>query len=242
MLAIATVSAPDIRITNVQADSNFLFPKSAKRLTKFMMDETFGVFPAFSAGWAQRGVFEATAQSDFFGRLEYYQEARDRDQRCGSILVAETPNGDICGFADVGASLWLPNDKAFRLPQDPDLRKLATTGLGADGQPKPGVQLRPYVSNVVVDESLRRCGIGRKLMAACEADAESWLDSCSTAGSYECDSIWLEVTTTNTEAIAFYESLGYREAEGTQGTEVQPQGDGFTMQQVERLVMRKAIL
>ena len=149
--------APSIRIQRVEADSNLLFPENSQRLTKFMMDATYGAVRPFSPAWAQRSVLDATSNSDFFGRLAYYEEMRAAGQPRGAIFAAERESdGALCGFADVGVSLWLPNDRAFRLPQDRHLRRLAATGVGTDGQRKPGVELRPYLSNLVVDASMRR--------------------------------------------------------------------------------------
>lgn len=180
IVSSAIAMAGNIRITRVQADANLLFPTNAKRLTKFMMDETFGTVKPFTGAWAQRSVLDATANSDFFSRLKYYDDERSNGRACGCILVAEREDdGMIAGFADIGASLWLPKDGAFRLPQHADLQRLATTGVGTDGQRKPGVKLRPYVSNLVVDTSMRRSGIGRQLMQACEEECSTWADACS---------------------------------------------------------------
>ena len=239
MLSVALAATGNIRVSRVPADSNFLFPKNAKRLTKFMMDETYGILPPFSAAWAQRAVLDAAADSDFYSRLKYYHEARTSGRPCGSIIAAEREDGSLCGFADVGASLWLPNDRVFRLPMDADLQRLASTGIGADSQFKRGVELRPYVSNLVVDASVRRSGVGRKLMAACEDDAREWMELCSLDSSGS--SIWLEVSTSNTGGLAFYRSLGYTEDGRTAGDEVQRQGSGFGMVRVERCVMQKVL-
>ena len=157
VLTTSSVS-PGIRIQRVSADSNLLFPANSQRLTRFMMEATYGAVRPFSPAWAQRSVLDATSNSDIFGRLAYYEEARAAGHPRGAVFAAErVSDGALLGFADVGVSLWLPNDRTFRLPQDPDLRRLAATGIGADGQRKPGVELRPYLSNVVVDASLRRC-------------------------------------------------------------------------------------
>ena len=48
--------APSIRIQRVEADSNLLFPENSQRLTKFMMDATYGAVRPFSPAWAQRSV------------------------------------------------------------------------------------------------------------------------------------------------------------------------------------------
>ena len=227
------VLASDVRISRVRADPNFLFPTNSKRLTRFMMDATYGTCQPLTAAWAQRGLLDAAADSDFFERLAYYEETRDTSPR-GAIFVAETSEGTLCGFADVGASLWLPNDRCFRLPQSPDLRRLAESGIGADGKSKPGVELRPYVSNVVVETAARRGGIGRQLMQACEAEAATWAASGQ--------DIWLEVTSTNEAGLAFYSALGYETDGCTVGSEVQRMASGgFEMAEVERCVMRKAL-
>ena len=234
---VCCIATVDIRITRAIADANFLFPANAKRLTRFMMQATYGDVRPMSSAWMQRGVLDAAADSDFNARLSYYEEARRNGAPRGSILMAERDDGTICGFADVGASLWLPSDKAFRLPQSPELQRLAETGIGADGQSKPSVALRPYVSNLVVTPDLRRAGIGRQLMEACEDEAATWLAACA-----PCEDIWLEVTSTNKVALDFYATLGYESVAGsTAGNEVQREGESFDMVAVQRTVMRKPL-
>ena len=232
-----SISAESILVTRVAADANFLFPKNSKRLTRFMMDETYGQCQPFSAAWAQRSVLDAAADSDFFGRLKYYDEQRTAGRPQGDVFIAEKADGSLAGFADLGASLWLPNDRAFRLPQSPDLQRLAETGVGTDGQLKTGVELRPYVSNLVVDASLRRCGVGRRLMEACEEAARSWAAEREDATPY----IWLEVTESNEAGIAFYRALGYEVDGSSAGSEVTRDGDAFSMVEVRRCVMKKAL-
>ena len=240
-LLLSLTAAATLNIRRMPADGNFLFPTGAKRLTKFMMEQTYGECRPFTPAWAQRVVLDGTAESDIFGRLGYYEEARANGRACGSIFIAENDIGELCGFADVGASLWLPNDQCHRLPLGTDLQRLATTGRGADGQVKKGVELRPYVSNLVVDASLRRSGVGRRLMEACEEDAASWQATCRIADGPAADDLWLEVTSTNRVAVDFYDAIGYRSAGITTGSEVTRQGDGFGMADVERLVLRKAL-
>ena len=228
-----------VRISRLDADANFLFPRNSKMLTRFMMDETYGQCKPLTAGWAQRGLLDATADSDFFGRLAYYEEARSKGTPRGAIFVAERDDGKLCGFADVSASLWLPNDQAFRLPEGDDLQRLAQTGIGRDGQPKPGVELRPYLSNLVVDASLRRQAVGRKLVAACEEEAKTFrvtADAPTLSGD-----LWLEVTTSNAAALAFYERLGYTRAGDTAGNEVERVAGSFRIAEVKRNVMRKVL-
>ena len=246
-----------VLIERVPADANMMFPVNAQRLTRFMMDATYGPVRPLSPAWAQRSLLDATSDSDLFGRLAYYEEARDAGSPRGAIFAAYDPDGVLCGFADIGVSLWLPNDRAFRLPQDKDLRRLATSGVGTDGQHKPGVALRGYVSNLVVDTSRRRSGVGRQLMDACEAEAVSWPpDACrigsgnvaadaadAAADELGCDQLWLEVTSTNKPALAFYEALGYAMVGRTAGSEVRREGGegGFDIAEVERCVMRKPL-
>ena len=219
LVALSALAAlQDIRITRAQPDKS-AFASNTKQLTRFMMDAMYGECRPLSAAWAQRGVLDATATSDLSSRIAYYEEARGSGAPRGAVLVAEAADGSICGFADVGASLWLPNDAAFRLPLSPDLRRLAETRVGTDGQLKPGVELRPYISNLVVDSRLRRRGVGRRLMEACEAEAETWAAACNGAGGDTCQDLWLEVTATNEAALGFYESLGYREDGRTVGNE-----------------------
>ena len=237
LLVAALQPTAALRISRAVADANFLFPSEARRLTRFMMDAQYGPVQPFTGGWMQRGVLDAAADSDFFARMAYYADSTEGGRPRGAIFVAERDDGSICGFADIGASLWLPNDRTFRLPLDDDLQRLADTGIGTDGLPKPGVSLCPYISNVVVDASLRRSGIGRQLMAACEEEASRWADHGSTSAD-----IWLEVTSTNERALAFYGALGYAAEGCTVGSEVQREGadGGFAMKEVERCLMRKA--
>jgi len=243
LILVAALSQSEISITRVPADANFFLPKKSKELTRFMMDETYGTCRPLSAAWAQRGVLDATADSDFFSRLEYYGNARAAGASRGAIFIAERDDGAICGFADVGASLWLPGDQCFRLPQTAELQRIAATGIGANGQRTPGVELRPYLSNLVVDTSLRRCGVGRRLMEACEEEATSWMDTCCISGAKACQDIWLEVTTTNTAALKFYGALGYQTDGRTAGNEVirDVNGGGFRMADVQRFMMKKPL-
>lgn len=53
---------------------------------------------------------------------------------------------------------------------------------------------------IAADPSCRRQGIGRLLMARCDADAVA----------LDCGSIYLEVRRSNAPAIALYESSGYQ--------------------------------
>ena len=73
-----------IRISRVAADGNILFPTNSQRLTRFMMDATYGPCTPFTPAWAQRGVLDATADADFFARLQYYEQARGQGAARGA--------------------------------------------------------------------------------------------------------------------------------------------------------------
>ena len=225
------------------------------------MDETYGPPRPFTISWAQRAVLDATASSDLYARLFYYETAREEGQPLGAIFVArrqpqsnddDDNDGEIVGFADVGASLWLPNDRTFRLPVTPELRRVATSGTSAtDGQPAEGVELRPYLSNLVVDRTMRRCGVGRRLVEACEVEAREWMDDALSVGGSgggggdggRRREMWLEVTESNEAAVGFYGALGYEIDGRTSGSEVEGdgKGGGFRMVDVERCTMRKVL-
>jgi ribosomal protein S18 acetylase RimI-like enzyme len=65
------------------------------------------------------------------------------------------------------------------------------------------LETRPYISNLAVDERWRRQGVGEMLMRACEAEASAWPSEDAF------DHVWLEVSTTNEGALAFYDRLGW---------------------------------
>ena len=56
-----------------------------------------------------------------------------------------------------------------------------------------------------------------------------------------CQHIWLEVTSTNEPALAFYRALGYEEQGRSEGNEVKREGNGFSMVDVQRCVLRKTL-
>jgi len=234
-------SEPSIRIERLPADTSRFAPKNAQRLARFMMSATYGASRPLSVSWAQRGILDAVAEFDLFERLAFYEQAYAAGRPQGAILVAKSDDGSLCGFVDVGLHLWLPKDRAFRLPMSPDLQRLVKTGVGAEGQASPGVELRPYVSNLVVDPSMRLSGVGRTLMNACEAEAHRWLESCRVAGAAPCENLWLEVTSTNEGALSFYSKLGFESQGRTRGPELQREGELFRMVEVDRLMLRKAM-
>lgn len=214
-----------IRIRRMEADTNFLFPKNAKRLMQFYMDSTYGSVRPFSSAWVQRGVIDATVQSDLSSRLSYYDDDKSNTNNRGALLIAETVHDNtLVGFVDVGACLWIPEEEpAFQLPSLSEKRTMTAEN-----------ELRPYVSNLVVDESMRRRSVGKSLMTACEEVAASFDGGLNT--------ICLEVTATNQVALDFYKSLGYSVEQRTPGTEMKRQGDTFQMTTVQRCLMRKELL
>jgi len=279
ILAAATTTlalspSPPLEITISRLVPTNSGVSESKLLSRFMMDETYGPPPRpFTISWAQRAVLDTTASSDLSARLYYYETSREAGQPLGAIFVARrqprsdstdstttttiTDDGEIVGFADVGASLWLPNDRAFRLPLTPELRRVAASGTSAtDGGPAVGVELRPYLSNLVVDGKMRRCGVGRRLVEACEIEARGWEEgTCRIGGGDsggdsggdwmvgERRDMWLEVTVSNEAALRFYGALGYAIDGRTSGSEVvgDGKGGGFRMVDVERCTMRKVL-
>jgi len=232
---------PSIRIERLPADTCRTAPKNAQRLARFMMGAAYGTSRPLSGSRALRRILDATAEADLFERLAFYEQAYAAGQPQGAILVAKSDDGSLCGFVDAGLHLWFPNDRAFRLPMSPELQRLAKTRVGTQGQAEPGVEFRPYVSNLIVDPSMRRSGVGRMLMDACAAEAHRWLESCRVAGAAPCKDLWLEVTSTNEGALTFYSKLGFESQGRTRGNEVQRDGELFRVVEVDRLLLRRAL-
>jgi hypothetical protein len=69
--------------------------------------------------YAQRSIIEADVLTDLSARLRYYEEARDRElPHTGAVFLARDDQTDaICGFADVGLTLFDPRVKTFALPK-----------------------------------------------------------------------------------------------------------------------------
>ena len=234
-----------ISVTRAAPDASRLFPTNSKRLARFLMDAEFGEVRPLSGAWVQRSVIEADATGDLFKRLSYYAD------NPGAIFVAESADGTLCGFADVSVVQWNPKGGPpdFRQPERPV------------AELPPSAALRLYVANVVVDGHLRRQGVGRRLMKACEGEAAGWLAACQGRGGVSAgagagagsgagerkdegedeDEVWLEVTSTNTAGLAFYERLGYRVDGRGPGTEVVRAGNSFRVVDVQRCRMRKKL-
>lgn len=177
------------------------------------------------AMYVQRNIIEGDVLNDLVQRLCFYEEARCLGMaHTGAVFVAEDcSTGAAIGFADIGVTIWDGSKSTFSLPKrpegDPNLSGRST------------VELRPYLSNLAVDPTRRRSGVGRQLVEACEAEARSWDTP------YE--SIWLEVSATNDAASELYRRCGYIQEAQTFGKEIVKERWGFESQQVRRLLMRK---
>lgn len=77
-------------------------------------------------------------------------------------------------------------------PDPVGTRLVATAMVGHDGH-------RGWVYYLAVDPAYRRCGFGRRMMAACE----DWVQQ------HGIPKIQLMVRSDNAEALGFYEGLGY---------------------------------
>lgn len=174
-------------------------PYEAGKLSNILITAFYGEHEAWHGpiAWAQRRVIEADIYTDLSSRVSYYEKARELGlQHRGAVLIADSSEGQVSGFVDVGLPLFDMATRAFTLPARPE-------GLGAAAAPPPSCELRPYVSNLAVCESVRRQGVGRRLMAECEDEVRGW--------GAEHEFIWLEVSVDNEPAISFYRSLGYEE-------------------------------
>ncbi len=92
-------------------------------MTSLLMDSFYGAYSVTHGplSYVQRGLIESDVNTDLAARLRYYEEARDRQLlHTGTILVAESADGGVCGFADVGIALFDPIKRNFRLPKRPE--------------------------------------------------------------------------------------------------------------------------
>ena len=216
-LTTGFVSAPSsdgIRIMRAEP-GDYL---TCRRLSQLAVEAFYGEhsWTHGPAMYVQRGIIESDVLLDLAARLRYYEEARCRElTHVGAVYVAQVEaTGALLGFADVGLSLYDRQKDSFSLPKRPegDSRVVASNSH----------ELRPYLSNLAVDASQRRSGIGQRLVAACEAEAASWTQSsrawkeqCSSGGdggdggsgssSRESPCVWLEVSMSNTGAFDFYQ-------------------------------------
>jgi ribosomal protein S18 acetylase RimI-like enzyme len=211
----------------------------------------------------QRGILSQDVLDDVARRLRFYEEARGRGlPHIGAVFLAEdTQSGEIVGFADVGVSLYDTRQRSFRLPKRPEGEQRASEATY--------LRRRPYLSNLAVDERLRRRGVGRMLVRRCEEEARMWRTASASdgtashtdgkdlwrvdaagggaassggddsAGGYE--HCWLEVSLDNAAAVQFYERLGYEFVAQTSGREIVRKRWSFESEYVKRGVMRRSL-
>ena len=125
----------------------------------------------------------------------------------GALEITPIADGDIddvialwtrCGLtrpwndphADIALARETPSSDVLTGRQDRSV--VATAIVGSDGH-------RGYVYYIAVEPDLQGAGIGREIMEA----AETWL---KTKG---CPKVHVLVRSANTEAMAFYERLGF---------------------------------
>ena len=229
-----------------------------KRLAGLAIHAFYGEYVPWDGpvAYMQRAIISEDVLQDLTKRLKFYEEARGLALRhLGAVYLAEDAStGDIVGFADVGVSLYNTRTRSFRLPKRPE----GEPGYGTEAMSH--LQCRPYLSNLAVDESFRRRGVGRLLVDACEAEARMWdssaaastavtsagADAMNSEGVEDGDArrfeqIWLEVSLNNDDALQFYKRLGYEFVGETRGKEIVRKRFGFESEEVKRGVLRKPL-
>ena len=173
--------------------------------------------------WAQRRVIQANILDDLRERQAYYRSAKqNHSPHVGALLVASTQDGKVCGFLDIGMPAYCEEENTYDLPR-----------LGASFPAAP-LKLRAYLSNLAVEPSARRSGVGTLLLNACETLVLDW-DPCPEA-------IWLECSESNTVGLRFYESIGFERVGTAAGREIVRGPFSYDMTEVDRIVMRKPLL
>ena len=187
--------------------------------------------------YVQRSIIYTDVLSDLSARLRFYEEARERGLKHRGAVFMAMDGDSICGFADVGLTLYNSHSRSFSLPKRPEGNlprhpELFSASPFAN-TPTSTYECRPYLSNLAVNPLHQRRGIGRFLVEACEAEARRW------GGDYR--DVWLEVSLHNTGAIDFYEALGYEQDVQTTGREVICRRFSFESIEVRRRVLRKPL-
>ena len=252
-----------------------------KRMAQLAVQAFYGKHSAWDGplAYMQRAILSQDVHDDVHNRLRYYEEARARDLRHrGAVFTAlDASSGDIIGFADIGLTVYDSRRRTFRLPKRPE----GEAGFGT--MARSHLQCRPYLSNLAVDASQRRRGVGRLLVDACEAEVRRWracdrggvgcdeksllLDddlsdgelggdsrsrksssgggvtssssSVGGGGTSPYESVWLEVSTDNDDALGFYRTMGYEVAGETSGKEIVRRRFSFESEMKTRWMMRK---
>ena len=105
-------------------------------------------------------------------------------EACSLVVPQNDPAADIACKLQVQPELFLVGVMQAAI--------VATVMVGYDGH-------RGWINYLAVAPELRRCGIGRSMMAAAERELRK----------LGCPKINLQVRKTNTDVIAFYRRLGY---------------------------------
>ena len=174
--------------------------------------------------------------------------------RARACVQEDASTGDILGFADVGLALFDTRRRSFRLPARPE----GEPGFGLPSTSH--LWCRPYLSNLAVDESQRRRGIGGLLVNACEEEARTWRAELGATGAVEAgidsesgadgadegvgglySDVWLEASLDNTAALLFYRRLGYEFFGENTGKEIVRRRWSFESETVRRGILRKAL-
>jgi ribosomal protein S18 acetylase RimI-like enzyme len=219
-------ASESITITRALPDADDLLCRS---LSELAVNAFYGSSSAWDGPVAsiQRSLLVNDVLDDVRSRLSFYEEARCRQLPfAGAVfLVEDMETNAIIGFADVGMTLYNARKRTFRLPRAPEGPPAATL------QQQPHLSSRPYISNLAVDESWRKRGVGRRLMEACEAEAARWGE----------ESVWLEVSLSNGAARSFYDSLGYTMVDETRGRDVIRKRWSYVSEPARRGLMRKDV-
>ena len=147
---------------------------TCKRMAQLAVQAFYGKHSHWDGplSYMQRAILSQDVLEDVQNRLRYYEEARVRELRHrGAVFAAlDESTSEIIGFADIGLTVYDTRKRTFRLPKHP----AGDAGFGTDALSH--LQCRPYLSNLAVDATQRRRGVGRLLVDACEAEVRRWVD------------------------------------------------------------------